>query len=308
MNYKNVFVILLTFLSMLVESKPQQESKKINTFTNFATTTNNTIVTDTASDAGPTMKLSDRQLLVLLGMTIVSLNGLCASYVIIRTLKRWCATRTSLPMALRVPFYITMSEPWPENPQCKIIGGLTFFFVACHMLLVELLALFTYLRVCRVMDPENIGKYLNSDGVDDVILSIITRKIATYVLIFIVQWSPSSVYVFGQIVGYAHIWVYFVTEMTINLGGILNMIHNNGEINKYNNLNSGSDSDSNSLITANLRHDGDADRGKDFVVVDLNGNKNEKMEENLDNDKESYLSFEFENASSCSVGLIIHLE
>ncbi|CAJ0920391.1 12259_t:CDS:10 [Entrophospora sp. SA101] len=315
-------------------SSSGSKSKKTNTFTNFAATTNNTTVTDTASNAGPTMKLSDKQLLVLLGMTIVSLNGLCASYVIIRTLKRWCVTRTSLPMALRVPFYITMSEPWPENPQCKIVGGLTFFFVACHMLLVELLALFTYLRVCRGKRIDlsrfdwkmfilifSISSLLTLIGIPSygsgkywcfatnkksiavpVILVIMTYTVLGATLFFYimtirkvnsvlqdtnVQWSPSSVYVFGQIVGYAHIWVYFVTEMTINLGGILNMIHNNGEINKYNNLNSGSDSDSNSLITANLRHDGDADGGKDFVVVDLNGNKNEKMEENLDNDKEN---------------------
>ncbi|CAG8512751.1 16204_t:CDS:2 [Gigaspora rosea] len=53
---------------------------------------------------------------------------------------------------------------------------------------------------------------------------IVVRKIIGYVLIFVIQWTPSMIYVFCQTIGYDEMWIYLVTEATINLGGIGNMI------------------------------------------------------------------------------------
>ena len=80
--------------------------------------------------------------------------------------------------------------------------------------------------------------------------------------------------------------------MTVNLGGISNMIlyvinegfrskfnceHTNDDSNsKYDDLNP--DSDSNSLIAANLKSNYHGDEDKNFVVVDLNNDEKEKTE------------------------------
>ncbi|CAG8774172.1 19300_t:CDS:2, partial [Gigaspora margarita] len=53
---------------------------------------------------------------------------------------------------------------------------------------------------------------------------IVVRKIIGYVLIFVIQWTPSMIYVFCQTIGYDEIWIYLVTDATINFGGIGNMI------------------------------------------------------------------------------------
>jgi hypothetical protein len=40
---------------------------------------------------------------------------------------------------------------------------------------------------------------------------IVVRKIIGYVLIFIIQWTPPMIYVFGQIINYDPLWVYLIT-------------------------------------------------------------------------------------------------
>ena len=46
------------------------------------------------------------KIVITFGLIMVILNGLCTMYVLGRTLSRWFITKKSLPMALRVPFYI----------------------------------------------------------------------------------------------------------------------------------------------------------------------------------------------------------
>ncbi|CAG8512770.1 16205_t:CDS:2, partial [Gigaspora rosea] len=53
---------------------------------------------------------------------------------------------------------------------------------------------------------------------------IVVRKIIGYILIFIIQWTPSMIYVFCQTIDYDEMWIYLVTDATINFGGIGNMI------------------------------------------------------------------------------------
>ncbi|CAI2184708.1 7026_t:CDS:2 [Funneliformis geosporum] len=258
-------------------------------------------------------------IVVNFGMVMIILNGFCTLYVLCRTLTRWIISKKSLPMALRVPFYIALSDfmifsinfpnmlfpiiygvPWSDS-NCKIIGGITFFTISTNITLVGLLAFLTYLRICRKMYID-LGKYdykailfilfsgfvytsiglpsygsgkywcytnktsnvlpvitlvlnfgaltvtlisysltlreinsiRNNDGNDKnndnvsnnvkKIEPIVVRKIIGYVLIFIFQWTPPMTYVFGQIIDYDPLWVYLVTDASVNMGGIGNMI------------------------------------------------------------------------------------
>ncbi|RIB30416.1 hypothetical protein C2G38_2026853 [Gigaspora rosea] len=53
---------------------------------------------------------------------------------------------------------------------------------------------------------------------------IVARKITGYILIFILQWTPTMFYVIGQICGYDKTWMYTLTEVAGNSGGVGNMI------------------------------------------------------------------------------------
>ncbi|CAG8438409.1 9835_t:CDS:2 [Acaulospora morrowiae] len=285
-----------------------------------ATTTTPSYSTTSLPSISPSTTQNGRvpgsEIVLPLGVSLITLSCICTSYVIIRTLIRWWITRRSLSMALRVPFYIAISDfvlvctylpnlvyplihghPWPEA-QCRIIGGLTFFFISCNMTLVGSLALLTYLRICRRWYLD-LGKYdyklfsillvlsfvftmvgipsfgtskywcftnrnnaimpiitlvlnftilsvtlfsytmtlrqINSvnfrrDNKDTVatrskqIEPIVIRKVIGYILIFLLQWTPPMIYVFGQVINYDEMWIYIVTDATINLGGVGNMI------------------------------------------------------------------------------------
>ncbi|CAG8646514.1 4933_t:CDS:2 [Acaulospora morrowiae] len=265
------------------------------------------------------VRVPGSEIVLPLGVSLITLSCMCTSYVIIRTLIRWWITRRSLSMALRVPFYIAISDfvlvctylpnlvyslihghPWPEA-QCRIIGGFTFFFISCNMTLVGLLAFLTYLRICRrwyldlgkydyklfsvilvsslvftIVGIPSFGtsKYWCFTNHNNAIMPIITlvlnftilsvtlfsytmtlrqinsinfrrdngnkfdtvatrskqiepiviRKVIGYVLIFLLQWTPPMIYVFGQVINYDEMWIYIVTDATINLGGVGNMI------------------------------------------------------------------------------------
>ncbi|CAG8654651.1 17867_t:CDS:2 [Funneliformis caledonium] len=300
----------------------------------------------------PTSSFSNIEfkIVVYFGMVMIILNGICTLYVLRRTLTRWIISKKSLPMALRVPFYISLSDfmlfsinfpnmlfpvihgvPW-SNSNCKIIGGITFFTISTNITLVGLLAFLTYLRICRKMIIDlgkydykailfilftsivytmislpsygsgkywcytnktsnilpivtlilnfgalaitlfsysltlreinsisfindhnrerekererfeysnfNSNTYLNRNYVDGntsnnnenvskivkKIEPIVVRKIIGYVLIFMLQWTPPMIYVVGQIIDYDPLWVYLITDASVNMGGIGNMI------------------------------------------------------------------------------------
>ncbi|RIA97779.1 hypothetical protein C1645_813654 [Glomus cerebriforme] len=326
------------------------------------------------SDTTPhqTPKMSHNfKIVITFGLVMIIINGICALYMLGRTLGRWVITKKSLPMALRVPFYIALSDfiifsinfpnmlypniygvPWSSSV-CKVIGGVTSFAISINMTLVGLLAFLTYLRICRKMfidlgrfdykgilfvlttsltyslisipsydsgkywcftskssihilsiltltlnftiliitifsyssilreinsirfinehnrervrerneninDDDNNNNFLNRtrsilnrsgfnnnnnyNNGNDVkkntrkIEPIVVRKIIGYVLIFIIQWTPPMIYVLGQLINYDPLWVYLITDATVNMGGIGNMIQfiiNEGWRDKY---------------------------------------------------------------------------
>ncbi|PKY42701.1 hypothetical protein RhiirA4_540590 [Rhizophagus irregularis] len=89
-------------------------------------------------------------------------------YVLFGTFRRWRAAPTRLvPMTLRIPFYIAITDlllytmnfpnilftlifhhPWPD-PICGIIGFASNFFMNLNMTLSLMLSIFIYVRVCR---------------------------------------------------------------------------------------------------------------------------------------------------------------
>ncbi|CAG8801425.1 14150_t:CDS:2, partial [Gigaspora margarita] len=131
---------------------------------------------------------------------------------------------------------------------CKVVGGLSFFGVSNNMSLVGSIALLTYLRTCKKWAID-LGKYdyklfaiisllsftLTLIGVPSFgpkvnfrnkvvqklgnnsrlsrLEIIVARKITGYILIFILQWTPTMFYVIGQICGYDKIWMYTLTEV-----------------------------------------------------------------------------------------------
>ncbi|GBC34288.2 hypothetical protein GLOIN_2v1645982 [Rhizophagus irregularis DAOM 181602=DAOM 197198] len=307
---------------------------------------------DTSTTNQTSKPSTNFKIVIIFGLVMIIINGVCASYMLSRTLSRWYITKKSLPMALRVPFYIALSDfiifsinfpnmlypniygvPWSSSV-CKVIGGVTSFAIAINMTLVGLLAFLTYLRICRKMyidlgryDYKGVlfvlitsstyslisipsydsGKYWcftnnnsirilpiltltlnftvliitifsyssilieinsirfmnehskernernvnissnensNENSINEISINenisnesnednegnegneepIVVRKIIGYVLIFIIQWTPPMIYVLGQIIDYDPLWVYLITDATVNMGGIGNMI------------------------------------------------------------------------------------
>jgi hypothetical protein len=246
----------------------------------------------------------------------VYLNFVGTSYVLYRSYYRWKSSRITLPMTLRVPMYIAMTDsfvmishlinisrmattqkPW-EGSTCTIIGGLTFFFQCMNIFLVGGVAITTFLRVKS--RSFSLGKYdyklflgmlilslistiaLNKDfgqnmywcagKFDDKNLSIfslclitivitvslfcyisiicemksikieegfgseeisnqrreknkrIYSKISSYILIFIIQYVPVTIYNIGHIIHIEHYWIYVVCDIGINFGGVGNFV------------------------------------------------------------------------------------
>ncbi|RIA87588.1 hypothetical protein C1645_827587 [Glomus cerebriforme] len=89
-------------------------------------------------------------------------------YVLFGTFCRWKIAPTGmLPMSLRIPFYVAITDlllytmnftnilftfifhqPWPD-PICGIIGAATNFFMNLNMTLFLMLSIVIYVRVCR---------------------------------------------------------------------------------------------------------------------------------------------------------------
>ncbi|KAG9289601.1 hypothetical protein G9A89_014336 [Geosiphon pyriformis] len=129
---------------------------------------NNTNTLDEAQDAD--YSIIGAKWLFGISFAIMQLNAIGSIYVIYRTFSKWYGQdgyRKTLSMALRVPFYIAISDfclyiahmfnqsytvlnetTWPGF-SCKVVGGTVFYLVAVNMTLVGFIALATYLRVCR---------------------------------------------------------------------------------------------------------------------------------------------------------------
>ncbi|CAG8451808.1 97_t:CDS:2 [Ambispora gerdemannii] len=298
---------------------------------NDATPSTKIPITESATD--PEYSKTGARWLFGISFTMMQLNAIGSIYILYRTFRKWRAnnyTRNSLSMALRVPFYIAISDlclyvahifnqgytvlngrTWP-GLSCKIVGGTVFFFVAVNMILVGVIALSTYLRVCRRiifdfgpfdrnlfaivlgfpliltlgsipsfgpsiywcytnktnhivsiitlilnfavialnifcyyftlreinitgkgfvnvrMNKEKIG---NSNGNNNkskinaaTIERKVTQKIAGYILIFTIQWTPAMPYVIASVFTSPSVGLYLLCDIAINLGGIGNAI------------------------------------------------------------------------------------
>ncbi|KAJ3363870.1 hypothetical protein HDU91_002843 [Kappamyces sp. JEL0680] len=67
--------------------------------------------------------------------------------------------------------------------------------------------------------------------------SVATRKMLLYTFNYFLTWGPTVPYVIGGLVDYYGDWTYVLTNVSINLGGILNaaaLIRNEGIFDKYN--------------------------------------------------------------------------
>ncbi|CAJ0914428.1 16569_t:CDS:2 [Entrophospora sp. SA101] len=135
----------------------------------------------------------------------------------------------SLSMSLKVPFYIACSnfllltdvfpqvyrltiyrELWP-GLACEVFGAFIFLFMLLNILLVVAVSINTYIRICLKKNP-SLGRYdwkllltvliisLAIAATDQKLLNgqrqitiraHVSKKIAGYILIFILQWIPT---------------------------------------------------------------------------------------------------------------------
>uniref|UniRef100_U9TMA7 G-protein coupled receptors family 1 profile domain-containing protein n=1 Tax=Rhizophagus irregularis (strain DAOM 181602 / DAOM 197198 / MUCL 43194) TaxID=747089 RepID=U9TMA7_RHIID len=119
----------------------------------------------------PNYPNNDRTGLYILAIPCIICNQLSLAgcfYVLFGTFRRWRAAPTRLvPMTLRIPFYIAITDlllytmnfpnilftlifhhPWPD-PICGIIGFASNLFMNLNMTLSLMLSIFIYVRVCR---------------------------------------------------------------------------------------------------------------------------------------------------------------
>ncbi|RIB22576.1 hypothetical protein C2G38_979498 [Gigaspora rosea] len=72
---------------------------------------------------------------------------------------------------------------------------------------------------------------------------LVVRKIIAYILIFLIEWTPTVIYLITSIFQYENIWIYTGSVIFINLGGIGNAIlyiSYEGWTNRYGESNIGS--------------------------------------------------------------------
>ncbi|KAJ2996806.1 hypothetical protein HDV02_006184 [Globomyces sp. JEL0801] len=74
------------------------------------------------------------------------------------------------------------------------------------------------------------SKY-KSNSIDDekgspkqILERVVARKVLTYILNYFIQWAPIAPYTVGAIFGYYEDWVYVLTNIALNCGGLLNFI------------------------------------------------------------------------------------
>ncbi|CAG8545424.1 11201_t:CDS:2 [Dentiscutata erythropus] len=175
--------------------------------------------------------LPEFKIVVPSGLISGFVNAFCLVYLLARLLMRWWMTKRSLSMAHRVPFYIASSEFllfWInlvnvgysalnghsiQGDACKVVGGIVAFIVTSNVTLVEL----SFRR--------NSIQKLGSDNSHLTRIDIlVVRKIIAYILIFLIEWTPTTIYLIAQMFQYENIWIYTGSVIFINLGGIGNAI------------------------------------------------------------------------------------
>ncbi|CAG8495710.1 6803_t:CDS:2 [Cetraspora pellucida] len=98
-------------------------------------------------------------------------NGLSLIYLITRILNRWWT-------------YSVVNGHTLQGQECKVVGGMTFFFVVANVTLVGSLSLTTYLRICR-------KRIINFGTYDYKLFSGVILVAVTFTLINIYDFGPN---------------------------------------------------------------------------------------------------------------------
>ncbi|EXX57019.1 hypothetical protein RirG_210940 [Rhizophagus irregularis DAOM 197198w] len=178
----------------------------------------------------------------------VYLNFVGTSYVLYRSYYKWKSSRRiTLPMTLRVPMYIAMTDsfvmishlinisrmaatqkPW-EGSTCNIIGALNKDFGQnmywCagkfddkNLSIFSLCIIIIVMTIEEGFGSEEISNQRKEKN------KRIYSKISSYILIFIIQYVPVTIYNISHIRHIDHYWIYVVCDIGINFGGIGNFV------------------------------------------------------------------------------------
>ncbi|CAG8438876.1 8527_t:CDS:2 [Funneliformis mosseae] len=101
----------------------------------------------------------------------------------------------------------------------------------CIISVVMLVSLYCYISIIREMRSIKIEECFENSNIPEEIAvqrketnKRIYSKISSYILIFIIQYVPVTIYNIGHIIRVKHYWVYVVCDIGINFGGIGNFI------------------------------------------------------------------------------------
>ncbi|RHZ83960.1 hypothetical protein Glove_86g79 [Diversispora epigaea] len=130
----------------------------------------------------------------------------CSGYKNYGPAKYWCA---SIISSKYVPIFSSILS-------ISVIGTCSFCYYNTIM----------KIRYVRKDTPEISNSGINCSSVEknERIEARVTRKVAGYILVFIIQWIPSIPYEVSTILNYGEIWTFLLIVASINLGGVGNAI------------------------------------------------------------------------------------
>ncbi|RIA88296.1 hypothetical protein C1645_775263 [Glomus cerebriforme] len=97
----------------------------------------------------------------------------------------------------------------------------------CIITLVITVSLFCYISIICEMRSIKIDESFGNEEISNQRKETNNRiysKISSYILIFIIQYVPVTIYNIGHIIHINHYWVYVVCDIGINFGGIGNFV------------------------------------------------------------------------------------
>ncbi|KAF0421511.1 putative g-protein coupled receptor 21 [Gigaspora margarita] len=108
----------------------------------------------------------------------------------------------------------------PNDPITPLITTAMIFLIMIVTFFCYIMTLF------EVNIQQNKIRKLGSDSVSFSrrLELIIARKIIGYILIFIIEWTPTMIYFIAQMLQYDNMWIYTAAVVAINFGGVGNAI------------------------------------------------------------------------------------
>ncbi|KAF0534636.1 putative g-protein coupled receptor 21 [Gigaspora margarita] len=107
----------------------------------------------------------------------------------------------------------------PTDPITPLITAVMIFLIMIVTIFFYIMTLF------EVNIQLNKIRKLGSDSASFSRLDlIVAKKIIGYILIFIIEWTPSMIYFIAQMLQYDNMWIYTVAVVAINFGGVGNAI------------------------------------------------------------------------------------